>query len=114
MIKEITEDEFDDLLDAYNVSHKEHSHLAGHLPTGAYAIMWTYEGKKGSGYVVQRKGITTDRYLQSYYLIDHDRYMIQDRETGEILETSNNKAEISKLLKKMRYKGFHGDLVTMF
>jgi len=114
MIKEVTQKEFDDLLEVYGVSPEDSRQVEGSLPHGAYAIIWTYQGKKGQGYVMQRKGITSDRYLQSYYLIENDRYLIQDRENGEILASSNNKNELAKTLKQMRYKGFHGDLIAMF
>ena len=114
MIREVTQKEFDDLLEAYGVKPDDSKQMEGSLPTGSYAIIWSYQGKKGQGYVMQRKGITSDRYLQSYYLIENDRYLIQDRENGEILASSNNKTELAKALKQMRYKGFHGDLIAMF
>ena len=102
------------MLEVYDVDPDNSTTIEGSLPYGAYGVMWSYQGKKGKGYVIQRKSITSDRYLQSYYLIVSKRYAIQDRETGTVFEEGNNKTELTKALRRMKRKGYKVELVTNF
>ena len=113
MIEELTKEEFNEFIDRYGVAESKPAHIQGKIPAGAYAVRMTYRGRKGTGYLLQRRSATSNRYLETYYLIDADRYAILD-EGGEVLTTTNNGEMAKSLVKQFKRSGIHASTFQMF